>query len=753
MSADHEGGPSNAARPHANRLAGEKSPYLLQHAHNPVDWYPWGEEAFERARLDDKPIFLSIGYSTCHWCHVMERESFEDDEVAALLNDDFVSIKLDREERPDIDGVYMTVCQLTTGHGGWPLTIVMTPDRKPFFAGTYFPKESRGGRIGIIDLLPRLTELWKGRRGDVLQSADSILAAVRESERPGTRPGLPLETDQVATTGESPLGEDTLRRTYEELAGRFDRLQGGFGGAPKFPTPHQFLFLLRYHDRSGEPHALEMVEKTLQTMRRGGIFDHVGFGFHRYSTDARWLVPHFEKMLYDQALLAMAYTETWLVTKRPEYRQVAEEILAYVLRDMTDPSGGFYSAEDADSEGREGKFYLWTVTELEKVLDEEDAQLVRRVYNLEKRGNFADEATGERTGENIPHLRKPLVEIARELVSTGRLEVGRGAGIGVTDAAGTTDGAAEDALRDRLERIRARLFSARETRIHPLKDDKVLTDWNGLMIAAMAIAGRAFDAVEYTRAAERAAGFLLDTLRDEQGRLLHRYREGEAALQATAADYAFLVWGLIELYQTTFEPRHLAESLRLHEEMVGRFWDDEGAGFFTAAADVSDLPVRQKEAYDGATPSANAVAWYNELRLSRLTGGTDLEERAARHEAAFAGTIQRMPSAYTMWLMALDFRVGPVHEVVIATPDPTGGEPETGAAAFLDALRTRFIPRAVVLDRPQGPVGEELATLAPFAAAHGPVNGQAAAYACTDFACQAPVTEPAALLRAIGLED
>jgi uncharacterized protein YyaL (SSP411 family) len=749
MSADHEGGPPEATSLHANRLAGEKSPYLLQHAYNPVDWYPWGEEAFEKARLDDKPIFLSIGYSTCHWCHVMERESFEDGEVAALLNDDFVSIKLDREERPDIDGVYMTVCQLTTGHGGWPLTIVMTPDRKPFFAGTYFPKESRGGRIGMIDLLPRLTGLWKGRRGEVLQSAESILAAVREAERPDTRPGLPLGTDQVAPTGESPLGEDTLRRTYEELAARFDKLQGGFGGAPKFPTPHQFLFLLRYHDRSGEPHALEMVEKTLETMRRGGIFDHVGFGFHRYSTDARWLLPHFEKMLYDQALLAMAYTETWLVTKRPEYRQVVEEILAYVLRDMTDPSGGFYSAEDADSEGREGKFYLWTVTELEEVLDEADAALARRVYNLEKRGNFADEATGKRTGENIAHLRKPLGEIARELVGIGQLDAGRGTGTGKK----VEDNAAEDALRRRLEQIRAKLFAAREARVHPLKDDKILTDWNGLMIAAMAIAGRAFDTPEYARAAERAAGFLLDALRDEGGRLLHRYREGEAALQATAADYAFLVWGLIELYETTFEPRHLAESLRLHKDMVERFWDDEAAGFFTAAADVSDLPVRQKEAYDGATPSANAVAWYNALRLARLTGDPELEERAARHEKAFAGTILRMPSAYTMWLTALDFRVGPAHEVVIAAPYPAGGEGDTGAAAFLDALRTRFIPRVVVLDRLQGPAGEELAALAPFAAAHGPVDGQAAAYACSDFACQAPVLEPAALLRALGLED
>jgi uncharacterized protein YyaL (SSP411 family) len=744
MSTDHDGVPADATRPRTNRLAGEKSPYLLQHAHNPVEWYPWGDEAFETARLEDKPIFLSIGYSTCHWCHVMERESFEDDEVAALLNDHFVSIKLDREERPDIDGVYMTVCQLTTGHGGWPLTVVMTPDKKPFFAGTYFPKESRGGRLGMIDLLPHLTGLWKQRRSEVLQSAESILAAVREAERPGTRRGLPSTAAQISTAGTSPLGEDTLSRGYEELADRFDRLQGGFGGAPKFPTPHQFLFLLRYHDRTGEPHALEMVEKTLHAMRRGGVFDHIGFGFHRYSTDARWLLPHFEKMLYDQAILAMAYTETWLVTKHTEYRRVAEEILAYVLRDMTHPAGGFYSAEDADSEGREGKFYLWTVDELEEILEDEDAALVRRVYNLERRGNFADEVTGKRSGENIPHLRKSLAEIARELVEGGQLSAG--------------SGEAEGALRARLERARTMLFGARESRIHPLKDDKILTDWNGLMIAAMAMAGRTFAEIGYTQAAERAAGFLLETLRDERGRLLHRYRDGEAAIQATAADYAFLVWGLIELYEATFEPSWLAESLRLHQELVDRTWDGDAAGFFTAAADASDLPVRQKEVYDGATPSANAVAWYNTLRLARLTGEPSLEELAARQEAAFARTILRMPSAYTMWLMALDFRVGPSHEVVIAAPGPIAGTGDkgddlAGTAALIDALRARFLPRTVMLGKSGSKDGDEITRLAPFVAGHTPVDEQAAAFVCTDFACQAPVTGPGALLRALDLED
>jgi uncharacterized protein YyaL (SSP411 family) len=721
MTADQKtSGRETAGTPHTNRLAGEKSPYLLQHAHNPVDWYPWGEEAFEKARREDKPIFLSIGYATCHWCHVMERESFEDEEVAALLNQEFVSIKVDREERPDIDGVYMTACQLTTGQGGWPLTVALTADKKPFFAGTYFPKQTRHGRIGMTDLLPRIAGLWKERREELIQSAESIVAGIREAEDPPSRPGIAEGIGTVGSeAGEPSLGGETLRQSFEELEARFDRLQGGFAGPPKFPTPHQFLFLLRYHDRSGDPRALEMVEKTLQSMRCGGIFDHVGFGFHRYSTDSRWLLPHFEKMLYDQALLAMAYTEAWQVTRRPDYRQTAEEILAYVLRDMTDSAGGFYSAEDADSEGREGKFYVWTVEELEEVLGEEDAAFVRRIYNLERRGNFADEATGERTGENIPHLREAI---------------------------------AEETVRCRLGELREKLFAYREDRVHPLKDDKVLTDWNGLMIAAMAMAGRTFQVSEYTRAAGRAAEFLLETLRDGELGLLHRYRDGAVGIQATAADYAFLMWGLIELYQTTFESGLLGEALRLHDELVDRFWDEESGGFFTAARDAFDLPVRQKEAYDGAIPSANAVAWYNTLRLSRLTGRPDLEDRAARQEAAFGRAVLRMPSAHTMWLVALDFRVGPSHEIVIATSTGSmsaGSGGGGGAEGFLDAIRGRFLPRAVVLKKPDGPAGDELARLAPFSAAHVPIDGRAAAYVCTSFACQAPVVEPAALMKAL----
>ncbi len=688
----------------SNRLAGEKSPYLLQHAHNPVDWYAWGDEAFEVARREEKPVFLSIGYSTCHWCHVMERESFEDEEVAALMNEAFVSVKVDREERPDVDAQYMTVCQMLTGGGGWPLTVLLTPDRQPFFAGTYFPKESRGGRIGMLDLVPRLRRLWDERREDVASSAERIVAALREA---------------AAAEREGELGEGTLENAYRLLESRYDDLQGGFGSAPKFPTPHNLLFLLRWWERTGEERALEMATETLRAMRRGGIYDHVGGGFHRYSTDARWLLPHFEKMLYDQALLALAYIEAHLATGVPGFARTAREVLDYALRDLRDPGGGFHTAEDADSEGREGAFYLWTDEALREVLGPEDAELVRQVYNVERRGNFAEEATGRRTGENVLHLRKPLSLLAADL------------------------GTAEDALRERLEAIRSRLFEAREARPRPLKDDKVLTDWNGLMIGALAVAGRALGAPEYARAAREAAEFLLGTLRDEEGRLLHRFRDGEAAIPGTADDHAFLAWGLAELYQTEFEPRWLVEARALLEALEARFADERAGGYFLSPADATDLPVRQKEVYDGAVPSGNSVAYLALLRLARLTAETGLEGRAARLESAFAADVARAPAAHTFFLLGLDFRLGPVREVVVAG-DPADGRTE----ALLGALRSRFLPRTVVLRK--GPEeAERLAEVAPFTRGHRPLDGRPAAYVCEAFTCRRPVSEVEAMLAGL----
>ena len=510
----------------ANRLINEKSPYLLQHAYNPVDWYPWSEEAFEKARKENKPIFLSIGYSTCHWCHVMEHESFEDSTVAALMNENFISIKVDREERPDIDNVYMTVCQMLTGRGGWPLTIIMTPDKKPFYAGTYFPKQGSYGRIGMLELLPKISEAWKTKKEELLSSAGNIIKHLDQSN-----------TD---FSGEM-LGKEDLKNAYNNFMYDFDKTYGGFGNSPKFPSPHNLLFLLRYWNRTGDNSALGMVEKTLYEMSKGGIFDHVGYGFHRYSTNRFWTLPHFEKMLYDQAMLAIAYLETYQATGNSFYAGVAEKIFEYVLRGMTSPEGGFYSAEDADSEGEEGKFYVWTQQEIENIIGKEEADLFANIYSFEDGGNFEDEATKTKNGSNIPHLIKSIEAHAAELKMD------------------------DNELKEKIEQYRVQLFNEREKRIHPLKDDKILTDWNGLMMAAFAMGGRVLKSEQYAKAAERSAQFIYDNLIDDNGRLLHRFRTGESGLQASVEDYAFFIWGLLELYETTFDVKYLTRAIESSE--------------------------------------------------------------------------------------------------------------------------------------------------------------------------------------------
>jgi uncharacterized protein YyaL (SSP411 family) len=688
-----------------NHLAEEQSPYLLQHADNPVNWYPWGEAAFERARLEDKPIFLSVGYSTCHWCHVMAHESFEDPVVAALMNDAFINIKLDREERPDIDQIYMTVCQMMTGGGGWPLTILMTPDREPFFAATYIPKTTRFGRVGMLDLVPKIKQLWASQRPEFMRAAQQITRSLKEGDALGP--------------GEN-LGQETLDRAFLQLERQFDRKHGGLGGAPKFPTPHLYLFLLRHWRRSGREEALQMVTSTLRAMRRGGIFDHLGTGFHRYSTDERWFVPHFEKMLYDQALLALAYLETFQATEQAEFADTAREIFGYVLRDLRDASGGFHSAEDADSEGEEGKFYVWTTAEVRQVLGDEQADLVLRAYNLDEQGNFREEASGERSGGNILHLRGELAQLAQEL----DLPL--------------------DQLQQRLEHARAALFEQREGRIRPGKDDKVLTDWNGLMIAALARGGRVLGEARYTEAAVEAATFALETMRDDGGRLLHRYRKGQAGIAALLDDHAFLVWGLLELYEATFEARWLEAALELSDVMIEHFWDDRGpGGFFTTADDAEALLVRQKTIYDGAIPSGNSVAMWNLLRLARISGRSDLEEIADRSGRVFSSRVKRVPSVFTQFLVGLDFAVGSGHAVVIA-----GDPADEQTQALLDAARRGYHPGRVVLLRPTS--GEEEATitrLAPYTAEQREVEGRPTAYVCEDDRCSPPVTAVSELLE------
>ena len=694
-----------------NRLIQEKSPYLLQHAYNPVDWRPWSDEAFEAAAREDKPVFLSIGYATCHWCHVMERESFEDEAVADLLNASFIPIKVDREERPDVDSVYMTVAQMMTGHGGWPLTVILTPNRDPFFAGTYFPRESRHGRIGMLDLLPRLSELWQERRSEAINSAGQIATALWQSAHAEAASAAPEE-----------LGRAALDEAYAQLSRSYDALQGGFGGAPKFPTPHNLRFLLRYWSRAGEERALEMVERTLRSMRQGGIYDQLGFGFHRYSTDARWMLPHFEKMLYDQALLTMALVETYQATGRAEYARTAAEVIEYVLRDLRDDEGAFHSAEDADSEGREGQFYVWTYDEIGRLLDEADARLVRGVFGFDKRGNFAEEASGRRTGENVLHVGQSWLEAAERL------------------------GVPLEELQGRLESARQKLFAERERRTRPLKDDKVLTDWNGLMIAALGQAAAALDRPEYERSAAEAVDFILRTMVDGDGRLLHRYRDGEAAIPAFADDYAFLVWGLLELYEASFRPAYLAEAIRLNDLMVELFWDEARGGLFQTGADSVELPIRSREIYDGAIPSANSVAMMNLLRLGRLTARPELEERAYSIEAAFADQVRRVPSAHTQLMMAIDFRLGPSREVVIA------GERGPDTAALTRVVFGGFHPRTVVLHR-SDETAETLARLAPYTAEMQTRNGRAAAYVCRDHACELPVCDPAELSEALREPD
>jgi uncharacterized protein len=684
-----------------NRLAREKSPYLLQHAENPVDWHPWGEEAFSRANAEEKPIFLSIGYATCHWCHVMAHESFEDEGVARLLNQSFVSIKVDREERPDVDQVYMAVCQALTGSGGWPLSIFMTPGGKPFFAGTYFPKTRRGGMSGFVELLSQIASLWQRDRARILQAGEQVTQAIQPKSEPGRGGDVP--------------DQGVLRAAYSALARSYDPKWGGFGAAPKFPSPHQLTFLLRWHIRGGQSMALEMVEGTLKSMRRGGIFDHIGFGFHRYSVDERWLVPHFEKMLYDQALLSLSYTEAYQVTGKEAYAGVTREILRYVLRDMRSPEGAFYSAEDADSEGQEGLFYVWRPEEVKKHLGEDTGDLFCRFYGITETGNFEGD-------HSIPHV--PLD--AKAFAERRGMEVRE--------------------LEEQLAGARARLFQIREQRVHPLKDDKVLTSWNGLMIAALSRASQALGDPAYAEAARGAAQFILDRMRTPKGRLLRRYREGEVAYPAYLDDYAFLVWGLLELYETTFDMGHLEEALRLNRIMLELFWDGPNGGLFFTGPENERLIARSKEAHDGALPSGNSVAALNLLRLGRMTGDSELEEKAERIASAFGRQVSAVPMAHTHFLMALDFMLGPSQEIVVS-----GHPSQEATRSLIEVIHRSFLPNKVLLLRHEGQKAARLGQVAPFVSAMAPGNGNPTAYVCVSHACKKPVTDPAELRAALGL--
>ncbi|MEE3149470.1 MAG: thioredoxin domain-containing protein [Candidatus Neomarinimicrobiota bacterium] len=668
-----------------NRLADEQSPYLLQHANNPVDWYPWGEEAFKKAKELDRPIFLSIGYSTCHWCHVMEHESFEDDSVAKLLNDGFISIKVDREELPEIDHVYMTVCQAMTGGGGWPLTIVMTPAKEPFFAGTYFPKDKRGGRSGLFQILPMITDAWTSKRQDIMTSVGQVKNYL----------------DQLNS---KPAGNnfstELINKAYDQFRNGFDEEYGGFFKAPKFPSPHNLIFLMRYHHSFDNKIALEMATKTLKQMRLGGIYDHIGFGFHRYSTDRHWLVPHFEKMLYDQAMIAMAYTEAYHITGEDIFAQTANEIFTYVLRDMTASEGGFFSAEDADSEGEEGKFYVWTEQEIKEVLGENYGKEFNDIFSITTPGNYKDESSGKQTRLNIPHLKN-------------------------YNSNGNND----------LDSAREKLFNIREKRIHPLKDDKILTDWNGLMIAALAKAAIVLNEPGYLDAAEKAAKFVLHSISKGE-RLLKRYRNGVAALDAHLDDYAFMAWGLLELYEATFSTKYLSQALDLMNIMVEDFWDDKNGGFFLGSDQSEKLIVRSKTAYDGAIPSGNSVAVMNMVKLTRITGNTKWAELAEKTMRAFSEDVNRTPTGYTLMLTGFMFDTQNSKEIVIV-----GDSRNRNTIKFLHTIRTSYAPHKVLLFKDTSVSENRLEQLANWTSTQNSINGKPTAYVCKNFACNQPTSD------------
>lgn len=627
----------------------------------------------------------------------MERESFMDEEVGELLNGSFVPVLVDREERPDVDKVYGVAAELISGRRGWPQTIFLTPDLKPLYATSYMPKRSRFGQPGLVETALLIDDMWKTKRDYLLTTADKVESALRKVAM--DRGGEELEGELVG-------------QTYLELKKAFDVQNGGFGDAPKFPVPHRLMFMLQYHRRTGNPEALQMVEKTLIAMRRGGIYDQVGFGFHRYSTDAYWQLPHFEKMLYDQALLAMAYIEGYQVTGRDEFADTSHEILSYVLRDMTASGGGFYAAEDADSEEEEGRFYLWDWKELKKILNVREFEILTTVYTVEESGNFVDPVVGKKTGMNVLHRTRSMDELAVEL------------------------GMGTEQLERLLETIRKKLYEIREDREHPSKDDKILTDWNGLMIAAFAKAARVFDDARYRRKAESAAGFILEEMVTGEGNLLHRYRDGEAAISGYADDYVFFIWGLLELYETTFKVKYLEEALQLQKRMIDQYWDPDGGGFFYTAQDAEQLLIRQKEVHDGAYPSGNSVAMYNLLKIARLTADAEYEEYAAMVGRPVSDAVKRQQTMYVHLMSALDFANGPSYELVIA-----GDTDARDTLEMIKAVHQRYLPHKVLIHRPTEEELPEIVQYAEYTRFQEDIDGRAAAYVCENFTCKTPTSD------------
>ncbi len=677
----------------ANRLIHETSPYLLQHAYNPVDWYPWGEEAFQKSRTEEKPIFLSVGYSACHWCHVMERESFEDGEVARILNEHFVPVKVDREERPDVDALYMIAVQMMARQGGWPMSVFLTPELKPFYGGTYFPPRSIYGRPGFRELLLQLVELWSKQREKVIEVAGNVAQALRAEEIPD---------DAEKASGAAPPDLEVLDAAYTHADRSFDEIFGGFGGAPKFPRPVDLSQLLIYWQATGKRRALDMVTKTLRKMAEGGLNDQLGGGFHRYATDDRWLVPHFEKMLYDNALLARVYLEAYQATGDGEFRETARQTLDYVLREMTSPEGGFYSSTDADSDGREGDFFLWTPEEVEEVLGVEPARPFCHYYGITVGGNFEK--------KSILHREHSLEETAR----TFRLE--------------------PEKLEGLLRKARERLYRVRDQREKPLRDEKVITSWNGLMVGSFARGFQVIRDRRYREAAVKAAS-LLESKLFQNGMLLRIYKDGQARFPAYLDDYAYLTEGLLDLYQATFDPAYLDWARMLADKILSDFWDAEEGGFFYTTPYHRDLIARRKDPFDNATPSANGVAAMNLLRLSQLAGEKLYRDHAEGLLASLKRAIESVPMGFASTLMALDFfHRSPLEIAVVGDPEA----PET--EEMLLAINRRFAPKKVLAGAPARP-DSELARKIPLLEGKESIGGKTTVYICRNYACQAPLTD------------
>ncbi len=663
-----------------NKLIDEKSPYLLQHAYNPVKWYPWGDEAFTKAKAENKPIFLSIGYSTCHWCHVMAHECFEDQEVAELLNDAFVCIKVDKEERPDIDTVYMTICQVTTGHGGWPLTIFMTPEQKPFFAGTYFPKNSRPDIVGLMDLLVQVKSDWMENPDNLIRTGDKIADIMkREFE---------------ASSDSADFTKDLINLAVTQFSQNFDHDYGGFGNEPKFPMPHNLMFLLRHAALEADEKSLFMVENSLKHMYRGGIYDHVGYGFSRYSTDAHWLVPHFEKMLYDNALLATTYTEVYQYTRQSVYRTVAEQIFEYIRREMTDPEGGFFCAQDADSEGVEGKYYTFTPEEINQILNSEDASLFCDYFNVTKEGNFEN-------GMSIPNL-----ILSHELKSEN----------------------------EKIVRICNEVYTYRLNRAKLHKDDKALTSWNSLMIHAYATAAKVFQNEDYIGVAKRAVEFINTRLTDPNGLLYVSYRDGKPAHFGLIDDYAFYAMALLSLYDATFDIDYIHQASTLADKMIDLFWDPKYGGFFLSAKDAEKLIYRPKEVYDGAIPSGNSVAGYVLQRLANLTANPHYIEYAAKQLRFLAGQVKDYPAGHSFALIALCQALYPTKEIVCVVSE------NEDYKELSDYLAEHFEPNTVVLLKSEKNF-EKVIEVADYVEDYRMINNKTTYYVCENHNCFAPTNE------------